>query len=302
MTILNTVASKSEFTSDDFIEACMYVELSFELITPEIAMQMLEHNTSNYRKLIEMAVARYVKDLNSLLWTHTTATIAFTVSGVLVDGQHRLHAIARSGKSVWMFVMRNLPEEFTNDPNQDKGKMRSVGVYINKLGVKNSITSASALRQLHRLAISATLIRGGYNHLTDSQVLKCITYMPDSFFEWVDTTCSSKVCKKIYSATMIAVFFYLASSHDREAAQEFFDVFTRRIDASSSHPANTLREQVTGNRKLVDNEKFINLAFAAFANALRGQNRKVIRPFGELYLPDGSKKALNNLLEILRAN
>jgi len=299
---MTATLSETKHLGNDFIQACMYAELSFELITPEIAKQMLEHNTSNYRKLTEAQIVRYIKDLVSNLWTHTTATVAFTESGVLVDGQHRLHAIARSGKTVWMFVMRNLPEEFANDPNQDKGKMRNVGVYLNKLGVKNATTAASAIRICYRLAVGASAVRNGNSSLTDSQVLKCVEFMPQMFFEWVDTVSAAGTVKKVFAPSVNAAFFYLAACHNEAAAQSFFDVYSKRIDESSAHPANTLREQVIGNRKLTNNDKFLNLAFAAFSGALRGEHRKIIRTCGEIQLPAGSTKALNNLLEILEVN
>ena len=288
------------YQASDFVEQCMAAELSFELIDSATAEEMLECNTSNYRNLSDSTVLRYMKDLESGLWTHTTATVSFTASGVLVDGQHRLNAIARSGKSVWMFVLRNLPEEFANDPNQDKGKMRSVSVFINKLGVKNAATASSAIRFLHRLAVGASASRnGGSSSLTDSQVLRCVEFMPQMFFDWVNTVSASSTVKKVFAPSVNAGFFYLAAAHNAEAAQSFFDVYSRRVDESSSHPANTLREQVIGSRKLTDNGKFLNLAFAAFSGALRGEHRKLIRRFGDLQLPAGSKKALDHLLEIL---
>lgn len=297
-----TVIDEMQYQVSEFVEQCMAAELSFELIDQATAQEMLASNVSNYRKLCEATVLRYIKDLDSGLWTHTTATVAFTASGVLVDGQHRLHAIARSGKSAWMYVMRNLPEEFASDPNQDKGKMRSVSVYMNKLGVKNATTASSAIRILYRLAVGSSACRNGASSLTDSQVLRCVEFMPKMFFDWVNTVSAVSLLKKVFIPSVNAVFFYLAASHNEKAAQSFFDVFSKRVDESSSHPANTLREQVIVNRKVTDNDKFFNLAFTAFSGALRGEHRKVIRPCGELQLPAGSKKALAHLLEILNAN
>lgn len=284
-----------------FIEMCKKVVVSFELIDPETAARMLEMNTSNYRQMSDAVVKRYVKDLESNLWTHTTATIAFTVSGVLVDGQHRLHAIVLSGKSVWMFVLRNLPEEFASDPNQDKGKMRSVSVYINRTGIKNANVVAAAIRVLYRMAIGVSINRHGATSLTDSQVLKCVDFMPHLFFECTDWVAGCVSVKKTYAPASNSAFYYLASSHNAEAARRFFDVYSRRVDESSAHPANVLREQVISNRKLIDNEKFFALAFTAFSCALRGENRKLLRACGTLQLPTGSKKALDSLLEILDA-
>lgn len=294
--------SAVKYGIDDFIEQCMAAELSFELIDPATAEKMLECNTNNYRNLSDATVLRYMKDLESNLWTYTTDVVGFTSGGILTNGQHRLHAIARSGKSAWMFVMRNLPEEFANDPNQDKGKMRAVSVYINRLGVKNANVASAAIRFLYRLAIGSNASRVGATSLTDSQVLKCVELMPQRFFDWVDTVSACGLAKKVFAGSVNVAFFYLASCHDKEAAQAFFDVYSRRVEESSSHPANTLREQVMSNRKLIDNDKFFNLAFTAFSCALRGENRKVLRACGGIQLPTGAKKVLDNLLEILKAN
>lgn len=282
-----------------FVQMCKKVWIDYELITPEIAAEMLKANTSNYRVLSESVVSRYVKDLQAGLWTYTTATIAFTSSGVLVDGQHRLNAIIRSGVSVWCFVLRNLPAEFTCDPNQDKGKMRSVAVYLSHEGLKNTNTVCAAIRVLDRLANTGKTSRFGGNTATDSQVLKCVEFMPGSFFDWVDTICAATAVKRIYACSVIVAFFYLAARHDEQEAIKFFDILARRTDASSLHPANALREQVLSNRKLIDANKFLALAFSAFTAAMRGDNRKLIRAF-DIQMPSGSMQALKEFAEMLK--
>jgi hypothetical protein len=123
--------------------------------------------------------------------------------------------------------------------------------------------------------------------------------MPRLFFECADAVSGCTPVKKIFAPASNTAFLYLAASHDEEAAQRFFDVYSRRAEESSAHPANVLREQVMSNRKLIDNEKFFGLAFTAFSCALRGENRKLLRTCERLQLPTGSKKALDSLLEIL---
>jgi hypothetical protein len=283
---------------NDFIEMCMEAYLSFELITPEIALEMLKSNTNNYRELSDAVVRRYVKDLESGLWTCTTASIAFTANGVLVDGQHRLNAIVQSGKSVYMFVMRGLPEEFADDPNQDKGKMRTVAKYLEKIGVKQTTTVTGALRAIYRIASNASLEKRGRTSLTDAQVVKVTDFMPVVFFDSVHSACNS-VSKKIYSPSVTAAFFYLCARHDPVAADLFIEIYLKRTEASSTHPANVLREQVSSNKKLISDDKFFGLAFSAFNSVLRGETRKLLRCHGDLQIPTGAKKALAEFLEIL---
>jgi hypothetical protein len=185
MSILTTPTTIDHAT-EDFIRLCNEVYVDFEFVSPELAVEMLKGNTNNYRSMSESTTVRYAKDLEFGLWTYTTATIAFTRNGVLVDGQHRLHAIVRSGVGAWMFVMRNLPEEFVYDPNQDKGKMRAASVYMTKCGYKNSINVAASIRCVYRLATGKNTNRTGASSLTDSQVLKCAEFMPRLFLtQWI---------------------------------------------------------------------------------------------------------------------
>jgi hypothetical protein len=288
-----------ELATDEFIQMCSEVYVDFEFVAPDVAVEMLKGNTNNYRSESESTTVRYAKDLEAGLWTYTTATIAFTRSGVLVDGQHRLSAIVRSGVGAWMFVMRNLPEEFADDPNQDKGKMRSASVYMTKCGYKNSINMAASIRCIYRLATSKNTTRTGATSLTDSQVLKCAEFMPQLFFDAVDSVCASAGVKKTYTPATTSAFFYLALRHDAESARSFFDIYARKMDASSNHPANVLREQVGGNRKLIDNDRFLALAFNAFLCSLKNETRKLIRANGHIEIPAGAKKALAEFLEIL---
>jgi hypothetical protein len=87
--------------------------------------------------------------------------------------------------------------------------------------------------------------------------------------------------------------------HDEEGAKRFFDVYSRKSEASSNHPANVLREQVGGNRKLIDNDRFLALAFNAFSCSLKNETRKLIRANGPVEIPAGAKKALVEFMEIL---
>lgn len=80
------------------------------LITPSLAMELLKLNTSN-RRVRERDVRRYSKDMESGHWPLTPATIAFGKSGPLLDGQHRLLACVRTGKSFWSFLVKDLEDE-----------------------------------------------------------------------------------------------------------------------------------------------------------------------------------------------
>jgi len=73
----------------------------YEKITPNRATKLLEHNTDNYRMSISNStLENLVYELTHGQWKATTQGIGFDTNGVLVDGQHRLMAIQKSGITV----------------------------------------------------------------------------------------------------------------------------------------------------------------------------------------------------------
>lgn len=83
-----------------------------ETITPELAKEYLKCNTSNrpLRKGVIDFLAREIKEGS---WKTTHQGIAFDYYGRLIDGQHRLHAIASSGIPVEILVTRGVdPSSF----------------------------------------------------------------------------------------------------------------------------------------------------------------------------------------------
>lgn len=72
-------------------------------VTPELALLWLQSNTFN-RKISENIVNKYARDMKNGNWTLNHQGIAFDDSGVLVDGQHRLWAIIKSGSSIDIMV------------------------------------------------------------------------------------------------------------------------------------------------------------------------------------------------------
>ena len=78
-------------------------------ITPETATKWLATNADFQRKLRQTVVDRYARDMLNGAWNLTHQGIAFDTKGRLIDGQHRLAAIAKAGVSVKMTVVLDTP-------------------------------------------------------------------------------------------------------------------------------------------------------------------------------------------------
>lgn len=80
----------------------------YEIITPSVAKAYLEKNIANYRRIDKYRVACYAKEMANGTWQNNGEAIKFGKDGQLLDGQHRLTAIIRSGACVGMYVIRDV--------------------------------------------------------------------------------------------------------------------------------------------------------------------------------------------------
>ena len=99
------------------------MNVTIELVTPQQALQMLQHNDGN-RPLRKRFVDQYVDDIIRGKWKLSHQGVAFSKDGRLLDGQHRLTAIVESGISVQMVIARNVDE--ASFLVMDRGKTRSL--------------------------------------------------------------------------------------------------------------------------------------------------------------------------------
>ncbi len=114
------------------------METTVELITPEIAAQMLMMNVGN-RNLRKNHVTKLAREIERGDWIVTHQGIAIAPDGRLLDGQHRLAAIIMSKLPTYMSVSRNAdPKSFIV---LDQGAKRTISDALGR-----SSTTVSALR------------------------------------------------------------------------------------------------------------------------------------------------------------
>jgi hypothetical protein len=90
------------------------METIIEIITPEKAEEYLFFNSGN-RALRKSHIVKLASEMKQGNWQCTHQGIAFNDKGVLIDGQHRLHAVKMSGVCVKMQVTRgvNTPDHLS---------------------------------------------------------------------------------------------------------------------------------------------------------------------------------------------
>ncbi|PPD06300.1 MAG: hypothetical protein CTY28_14545 [Hyphomicrobium sp.] len=117
----------------------------FVTITPDAARELLEYNSNN-RAISRITLDRYIRDLNNGEWSVTGEAIKFSKSGRLLDGQHRLMACVKTGKSFRTLVVTGLDD--TAMDNMDSGKKRDAGDTLKVNGYQNSHLLAAVIGQI----------------------------------------------------------------------------------------------------------------------------------------------------------
>lgn len=107
-------------------------------VSPELARTWLTKNTKN-RNIVQSSVDALTQDMRSGNWHFTNQGIGFYKDGTLADGQHRLHAIIKSGVTVTMQVTHGLDDEAVM--GIDAHRARTTADVINLIGETANVKS-----------------------------------------------------------------------------------------------------------------------------------------------------------------
>lgn len=117
--------------------------MKIELVTPDAASAMLKRNSGN-RPISKTVLDQYTKAILRGEWKVNGESIKLSASGRLLDGQHRLMAVARSGIPIHTYVARDIPEDVFG--TLDQGKKRQGHDLLALKGEKYTAVMAAAIR------------------------------------------------------------------------------------------------------------------------------------------------------------
>jgi hypothetical protein len=210
---LNDPSSVYVYNPDDDNKIGIYIKS----ISPEYAERLLATNHINQRKLKSHVVDSYVRAMKSGLWTSGNGeSIKFSDSGELLDGQHRLSAIIKSGKTVNMLVMTGIKEKNINCI--DNGATRNLGDVLRVTGnVKYKINTnslAAFIRHFHyqKMISSEESSESSVRHrhkLCSIEAIKLYESMRnlDSILTQFTNLFSNKIIKRIPQSVGMLMFY-----------------------------------------------------------------------------------------------
>jgi hypothetical protein len=124
-------------------------------VSPELAAHWLTFNTHN-RPLKDHNLEKISRDLIEGRWRYTAEPVKFSKTGVLLDGQHRLHAMVRTNIGGRVLVVPGLDDEVQD--YMDTGTARGAADMLALHGERNGHILAAAIR------IAIQMERGGLFH------------------------------------------------------------------------------------------------------------------------------------------
>lgn len=236
------------------------MKTSVTLVTPKQAAAWLQRNDRN-RKLSRAVVEGYKDSMRNGAWEQTGEAIKFSTSGRLIDGQHRLTALAElDGEvpSLPLLVVRDLDDEAQK--KMDRGRNRRVSDELDMDGIPQARTVVSAIRYIR-------LIESGALFGTKNDERKIGNASEQDILEYLDANPGivdfvgeyKTPVRKLHSQAGLllgGMWLILGTGHER--ADEFVQKLITGSMLGTGNPVLTFRERLAslkeGRAKYADKE------------------------------------------------
>lgn len=212
-------------------------EIKVEVIevTPAQAEIWLGHNSHN-RNIRPKKVAELVGAITRGEWQTNGDAIRFDVNGVLLDGQHRLQAIAEAKLPVTSLVVKGLAPEAQE--TCDMGARRKLGDMLRLRGESAPLTLAAVINGFWRWTNG--YVRSPSTTPTVAQAMKTLTDFPDLREA---TQFAQRFNAHFRSASgPIGACWAVFNSIDTEANDVFWEKLLVGTNLETTHPIWHLRE------------------------------------------------------------
>lgn len=215
------------------------MKFAVETITPAIALEWLEQNPRN-RPLNQRHVDKLAREMSSGHWKVNGDAIRFNGSKLL-DGQHRLAAIVKSGITIESLVIHDLSDDvFTTI---DTGKIRTASDALAMRGEINAHNLTASVRYVEQYKSNRTKFRPLFTTLDIIEMVEKYPHIRKS----VQTT-KNMQNTPLLSPAVLAACHYLFSELDEEAAEEFVFKLCKGTQLEQKTPLYMLRERLIDNR------------------------------------------------------
>jgi hypothetical protein len=198
------------------------MEIKKKLVSPEMAKNWLESFNLDNRNVNQQRVASYVNDIVNGNWREDTGEcIKFSKTNRLLDGQHRLLAIVKSGISLNLHIATGLEDSIFNV--LDTGKPRG-GLDAMKIAGVSAYAQVSSIIQKYNMLAKGSYKNDKRNALSNSDLLNIYNSKPKYWDEKANYAKRQKgKFNNIMSSTIIGGFSSVFDEKNIETSELFFD-------------------------------------------------------------------------------
>lgn len=243
-------------------------------ITPEMAMELLEHNTLN-RPLSDSHVKHIASQIADNRWKFNGDTIKISVDNQVLDGQHRLWACIEAKRAIDTIIVRGVHRDAFSTIDTIR-KSRSAGDTVALLGVaRHRNIIGGALQWLIRWQRNCLVeYRQPANKIENSDV--------EDVYEANKNIAAAveraMMMRRLCSPALLAFIYYVASNRSSEVANRFMEAMEDPSGLAMVHPFFQFRAYLTTqSSKKRDPVQIIALAFKALNAEAKGRPIKALK-------------------------
>lgn len=208
-------------------------------LTPEMAADLLARNPRN-RKVSKANYSIVRRAIENGEWMLNGEAIKIDTNGVILDGQHRCHAVVDSGISIQTFIIEGLPGD--TQETMDTGKARNLGDVLAIRQEANASTLASVVRALtlrESVGLKASIGRQG-----TVTIKECTDFLEaNPWCRDILGTCKRVARNTPLAAPTVAALWVTFQELDPEDCDFFFDRLVTGEDMGEGDPIFVLRRQ-----------------------------------------------------------
>lgn len=211
------------------------MQCEIRTITPDEARTLLKNNSVN-RPLIASQLASLEAELKRGGMQLTHQGIAVSSTGKLLDGQHRLHAIANTGISARMLYSWDLPDSVFSV--LDSGSKRSASDVLHTDGAINTTAMAAAIRLFIFWKRMPELVWVGKlpkTYATNTTILEEYHCDPDAW-QWAASTVMRHQKNRVLAPGPMGCLLYLAATRGSFSG-EYLETFCAELSSGANLPA-----------------------------------------------------------------
>lgn len=245
---------------------------SFVTVTPETARNWLALNRKN-RNLRKADLDRYKRDMLAGNWHLAGDPIRFGTDGSLLDGQHRLTALAETGVTLPLLVVRGVKVEA--QAVMDTGRRRTASDALAIEG--HEASSLLAATALLKLSFDSDHLDGKLE-ASHNEVLACVQQNPNLAVacEFAKTVARRTDCPP----SVVAFSFYKMAEIDPQGAADFWTAAADKVGLKPGDPVIALTNrfaEARRNRERLTRRMYLSATFRAWNYRRADRELKLIK-------------------------